>query len=669
MSSPWPGPVDTGDGCEADPQGASARLVHPRSLGIVAVAAVPAIAGLVVGRAAAPDSSVEATMCGAVAGIWLAAGLVIWLLDGRRSLGFSVAAVGAVAGGILIASAIAVAGDRWRGGDPSPRWAEGVLWIGYSLLICHQLVARKRRVDPFQWRWVGWSLAVGAGAVLLLAILRLALDEPERLVTFALALSALLPLSLVAATAPQVASQIDRVIGHTVTYGGLSVLLVASSVAASVVLGREATRDAARLTLTCIALAGAAALAHHLLRARLSECANRIVYGQRVVPEEPLRTFGQRLTRQMPLDELLQQLVESLRANLALASAEVWIGADGNYQLAAGVPHRSASPLVLGDLEQGVVARAGVSGGTWLEIWLPDLVGPAPPASPAGPIRVASLVHRGELLGLILCRRRLGGAAFNDGDDATLSELARQVAVALNNVRLDSALQESLEQLRSTNDELRTSRSRIVAAGDAERRKLERDLHDGAQQRLVAVAIKLRLAHDAVADGEADAADLIDEARADLQAAIAELRSLAHGIFPPLLMSGGLMDALPAATVGRATLPTEVDVETTERFAIDVEAAVYFCCLEALQNAGKHAGDRATVHVRVWQEHSALRFSVTDDGVGFVPGSTVGGQGFLNMADRLGAFGGSVSIQSRPGDGTTVGGLVPLADQDAGGLS
>ena len=145
--------------------------------------------------------------------------------------------------------------------------------------------------------------------------------------------------------------------------------------------------------------------------------------------------------------------------------------------------------------------------------------------------------------------------------------------------------------------------------------------------------------------------ELIDEARTDLQAGIAELRSLAHGIFPPLLMSGGLTDALPAATVGRATLPTDVDVETSERFPIDVEAAVYFCCLEALQNAGKHAGERASVHVRVWRDDDALHFSVTDDGVGFVPGFTRGGQGFLNMADRLGAFGGSVTVHPGPGGG------------------
>ena len=137
-----------------------------------------------------------------------------------------------------------------------------------------------------------------------------------------------------------------------------------------------------------------------------------------------------------------------------------------------------------------------------------------------------------------------------------LTELARQVGLALHNVQLDTALQASLDELRETNEELRASRVRIVAAGDAERRKLERNLHDGAQQHLVALAVKLRLAKDAVVDDPADAEAMIDEVRGDLQNAIAELRALAHGIFPPLLMSGGLAEALPAAAA-RAALPTD----------------------------------------------------------------------------------------------------------------
>jgi signal transduction histidine kinase len=183
------------------------------------------------------------------------------------------------------------------------------------------------------------------------------------------------------------------------------------------------------------------------------------------------------------------------------------------------------------------------------------------------------------------------------------------------------------------------SRARIVAAGDAERRKLERNLHDGAQQHLVALAVKLRLAKDAIADDPGDAESMIDEIRGDVQEAIAELRSLAHGIFPPLLMSGGLAEALPAAAA-RAALPTQAVVDV-DRFAAELEAAVYFCCLEALQNAGKHAGPEASAMVRVWEDGETVHWEVTDDGPGFDPSSQSGaGHGFTNMiATRSGCAG------------------------------
>ena len=136
--------------------------------------------------------------------------------------------------------------------------------------------------------------------------------------------------------------------------------------------------------------------------------------------------------------------------------------------------------------------------------------------------------------------RPADGEAFTEAEDAVLTELARQVGLALHNVQLDAALQASLEELQHTNTELLQSRARIVAAGDAERRKLERNLHDGAQQHLVALAVKLRLARDAVEDDPADAIALLDELKGDLQETIQELRALAHGIYPPLLVSGGL---------------------------------------------------------------------------------------------------------------------------------
>jgi signal transduction histidine kinase len=273
---------------------------------------------------------------------------------------------------------------------------------------------------------------------------------------------------------------------------------------------------------------------------------------------------------------------------------------------------------------------------------------------------VAPIAHGGELLGVIAVNRPHDGEAFTEAEDHVLTELARQVGLALHNLQLDAALQASLEELQQRNEELQHSRARIVAAGDAERRKLERNLHDGAQQHLVALAVKLRLAQDAVEDDPADALAMIDEIKGDVQVAIAELRSLAHGIFPPLLGSGGLAEALPAAAT-RATVATTVDTAGIGRYGTDMEAAVYFCVLEALQNAGKHAGASATVAVRVWEADSTLLFEVTDDGAGFDAASKSGdGHGFVNMADRLGAFGGTVTVRSQPGQGTTVTGTLPL---------
>jgi signal transduction histidine kinase len=145
-----------------------------------------------------------------------------------------------------------------------------------------------------------------------------------------------------------------------------------------------------------------------------------------------------------------------------------------------------------------------------------------------------------------------------------------------------------------------------------------------------------------------------------VQSAIAELRALAHGIFPPLLVSGGLAEALPAAA-GRCPLPVDLELQDVGRYGNEIEAAVYFCILEALQNAGKHAGESATIAVHVAGEADQLRFEVSDDGVGFVvSGGGQAGHGFVNMADRLGAFGGTLEVTSAPGEGTTIKGTVPL---------
>jgi signal transduction histidine kinase len=209
----------------------------------------------------------------------------------------------------------------------------------------------------------------------------------------------------------------------------------------------------------------------------------------------------------------------------------------------------------------------------------------------------------------------------------------------------------------------------VVAAADESRRRIERNLHDGAQQHLVALAVKLGLARQLL-DDPVQVGELLTELRTDVQATIDALRELAHGIYPPLLRERGLGGALRTAAA-RATLPTEVDVQLPGRYPAEVETAVYFCCLEAMQNAGKHAGEGAEVVVEVHADETAVRFSVCDDGVGFSAGAG-DGAGFVNMADRLGAIGGELTVRSAPGAGTTIGGVIPagpLPDPAAGGAA
>jgi signal transduction histidine kinase len=230
----------------------------------------------------------------------------------------------------------------------------------------------------------------------------------------------------------------------------------------------------------------------------------------------------------------------------------------------------------------------------------------------------------------------------------------------LHNVKLDSALQESLDEVQRQADELRASRARIVEAGDAQRRSIERDLHDGAQQHLVALAVSVRLARQVAEKDPAQAQEMLDQVGSDLQEAVQELRNLAHGIYPPLLADRGLPEALSAAA-GRAALPTDVVAEGVGRYDQPIEAAVYFCCLEALQNAGKHAGEGAHATIVLREGEGALVFDVADDGAGFDMGTGAHrGHGFVNMADRLGAFGGTLEVTSAPGAGTTITGTVPL---------
>jgi signal transduction histidine kinase len=497
-------------------------------------------------------------------------------------------------------------------------------------------------------QWFGWAVLVAGELALVTVALRLLAGWPPRLVVVVAAATLPMPVALAVASSPRLLGRIDRLLAHTVSFAGLSAVVV--SVYVVVVLGLGRTPSAGERPLLVLSMLAAAATAVLYLpaRDRLARFANRVVYGERDAPDEVLRTFGTRLSRAIPLDELLLQVAESLRKSLALSTAEVWTGSGGTLERTVSVPDRPPALISLTPDEEAVVARAGVCGPAWAKVWLAQLLLGREDAL----VRVAPAVHSGRLLGLIVAVRPGTGDAFRTEDETMLAELARQVGLALHNVALD--------EVRRQAEELRASRARIVAASDAARRQIERNLHDGAQQHLVALAVNVRLARQLAATDPAAANEMLDQVGHDLHDAVQELRTLAHGIYPPLLVDRGLAEALSAAA-GRASLPTDVAADGIGRYAQNLEAAVYFCCLEALQNAAKHAGEGATAVVRVWEEEGALFFDITDDGVGFDPARRSSqGAGFVNMGDRVGAIGGRLDVQSASGKGTRVSGRIPL---------
>jgi signal transduction histidine kinase len=222
------------------------------------------------------------------------------------------------------------------------------------------------------------------------------------------------------------------------------------------------------------------------------------------------------------------------------------------------------------------------------------------------------------------------------------------------------ALEGSLDELRLQVAELRASRSRLVASADAERRRIERDLHDGAQQQLVALVVNLQLARRLTDSDPAAARTLLDEIARDAREALEEVRGLAHGVYPSLLVDRGLAEALRAAA-SAAAIPARVEAADLDRYPPEIEATLYFCCLEALQNAAQHAGRGARATVRAWHGPDALCFEVVDDGAGFDPDATPLGAGLTNVGDRLGAQGGRLTISSQPGQGVRVAGAIPIA--------
>ena len=225
-----------------------------------------------------------------------------------------------------------------------------------------------------------------------------------------------------------------------------------------------------------------------------------------------------------------------------------------------------------------------------------------------------------------------------------------------------------VDELEAREEQLRRSRARVVAAADADRRWIERELHDGPLQRLVALAVELQRARLLARDSPFELSEVLEELAADVRAALAELRELAARIHPPLLVGHGLAASLRAA-VAHAPIAVEIEAEPLEPLPEPVAVAVYLSCLDAVENALAHAG--AGVHVRVVlrPNENGLHFAIADDGAGFDPATTTGGADLARISDRISILGGSFSIESSPGRGTRLTAQIPLEGSTGGPAS
>jgi len=347
--------------------------------------------------------------------------------------------------------------------------------------------------------------------------------------------------------------------------------------------------------------------------------ARRLVYGRRANRYEAMGEFSERLGEAYSTEDVLPRMAEIVRASTGADVARVWLHVGGELRPIAASP--SSAP---------VAAAIDCAHDE-----LPDIEG----------LRTFAVRDRGELLGALTVAMPAAEPLSKNGEKL-VTDLASQAGLVLRNVRLIQELQES--------------RRRIVAAQDERARKLERDIHDGAQQQLVALSVKLGLAEQLAARDPEKAISLLAELRGEAGDALENLRDLARGIYPPLLADKGLPAALEAQA-RKAPIPVAVEPDGVGRYAAEVEAAVYFCCLEALNNVGKYAGASGAT-VRIAESNGDLTFAVTDDGGGFDTSNTPRGSGLLNMRDRIEALGGAIEVDSLPGRGTTIAGRVPVPE-------
>ena len=494
----------------------------------------------------------------------------------------------------------------------SPLWALLPVSLLADLVLCVAAVIVRFRgsvgEERLQLRW----FATGASVFIVLFIPTFASPAPVWLVVQSLAFVFLFTTIAVAVLKYRL-YDLDLVISKTVLYGSLAAFLTVVYVA--MVIGLGTAIGSTRNPFLTVAAATVIAVAFNPVRERAKRLADRLVYGRRATPYEVLSEFSARMVGSYGLDEILPRMARVLAEGTG-GRADIWLRAGHQLRPAATWPSGSElEPVPVDD----------------------DSLPAFPTASSVSPVR-----HQGELLGAITLTKPPNDP-LRPPEAKLIDDVASQAGLVMFNVRLI--------------EELRASRQRLVKAQDEERRKLERNIHDGAQQQLVALAVKANLAQSLATRDPAATETMLAQLKADATDALENLRDLARGIYPPLLADKGLATALESQA-RKSAMPVSLESDGIARYPQEVEAAVYFCCLEALQNVAKYAG-ASEATIRLTDSTGVLLFAVIDDGAGFDQGSTGYGTGLQGMADRLDALGGHLDVRSEPGRGTTVAGRVP----------
>src|SRR5450631_2935643 len=509
----------------------------------------------------------------------------------------------------------------------------GAFSVGLFVLLVVTVAAvavRLRRasgVERQQLRWFSYVAAAAIGLTLagfLLGIANQGIGNDVAGAGFDLGIGVLLPATIGLAIMRHGLYDIDVFISRTLVYGSLAVFITAVYVGIAVGSGAlVGSGGKPNLGLSILAT-GIVAVGFQPVRERVQRVANRLVYGARATPYEVLSQFSERVAESHASEDVLPRMARVLGEGTNADLAEVWLRHDDALQRAAVFPLDDAAPAAVH------------LNGTALAI--------------PGADRSVVVRHRGEVLGALTVTKRRG-EQITPIEVKLMDDLAHQAGLVLKNVGLSADLQARLVDLRA-------SRQRLVAAQDDERRRLERNLHDGAQQHLVALKVKLGLAEMLASRDPERARATVAELKHDADEALETLRDLARGISPPLLADRGLPTAL-TAQARKATLPVTIEADGVGRYSQDTEAALYFCILEALQNIQKYAQASSAV-VRLREDGDQLSVEVSDDGRGFDVAATSRGNGLTNMEDRLDALGGTLHIVSILGTGTTLRLILPV---------